>query len=100
MLVLSRKRSERLLIGNRITITIVKIGPDAVRLGIDAPREMKVVREELVARDTEAAPVLMAQHEGPLEADGGPCGSPVLAGTERVAPDLKVLGITPQECKP
>ena len=34
------------------------------------------------------------QHEGPLEADGGPPGVPELAPTERVAPDLARLGIT------
>jgi carbon storage regulator len=47
MLVLSRKPGERILIGDNITVTIVRIGPNNVRLGIDAPREMNIVREEL-----------------------------------------------------
>ncbi len=49
MLVLSRKPGEKILIGENVTVTIVRIGPNTVRLGIDAPREMNIVREELCA---------------------------------------------------
>lgn len=49
MLVLSRKPGEKIRIGDDITITIVRIGPATVRLGIDAPRELNIVRDELVA---------------------------------------------------
>ena len=47
MLVLSRKPGERILIGDNVSITIVRIGPNTVRIGIDAPREMNIVRDEL-----------------------------------------------------
>jgi carbon storage regulator len=47
MLVLSRKPGERIYIGENITVTIVRIGPNNVRLGIDAPRDLNIVREEL-----------------------------------------------------
>lgn len=47
MLVLSRKPGEKILIGDKVQITIVRIGPNTVRLGIDAPRDMNIVREEL-----------------------------------------------------
>ena len=47
MLVLSRKPGERILIGDKVQITIVRIGPNTVRLGIDAPRDMNIVQEEL-----------------------------------------------------
>jgi len=47
MLVLSRKAGERILIGEDIAITIVRIGPNTVKIGIDAPRDMNIVREEL-----------------------------------------------------
>lgn len=50
MLVLSRKPGERIMIGDNVTITVVRIGPNNVRLGIDAPREMNIVREELCGR--------------------------------------------------
>ncbi|MEW4488746.1 carbon storage regulator [Thalassoglobus sp. JC818] len=47
MLVLSRKPGERILIGEDIAVTVVRIGPNTVRIGIDAPREMNIVRDEL-----------------------------------------------------
>lgn len=47
MLVLSRKRNERLLIGPEIEVTVVEILPDRVRLGITAPAQVRVVRSEL-----------------------------------------------------
>ena len=47
MLVLSRKPGEKILIGDNITVTIVRIGPNTVRIGIEAPRDMNIVREEL-----------------------------------------------------
>tara|TARA_B100000029_G_scaffold454770_1_gene481510 strand:- start:1993 stop:2217 length:225 start_codon:yes stop_codon:yes gene_type:complete len=47
MLVLSRKPGERVMIGEDVSVTIVRIGPNSVRLGIEAPREMSIVREEL-----------------------------------------------------
>jgi len=52
MLVLSRKAGERILIGDEISLTVVRIGPNTVKLGIDAPRNLNIVREELcIARD-------------------------------------------------
>jgi carbon storage regulator len=47
VLVLSRKVGERILIGDKITVTVVKIGHGGVRVGVEAPPEMAVVREEL-----------------------------------------------------
>lgn len=47
MLVLARRVGERVLIGDDIAVTIVKSGPTGVRIGIEAPPEMSVVREEL-----------------------------------------------------
>lgn len=54
ILVLSRKKSERILIGDEIAITIVRIGPNSVRIGIDAPKTMNIVREELKAEPVDA----------------------------------------------
>lgn len=48
MLVLSRKVGERVRIGDGITITIVRITGGGVRIGIEAPPEMPVVRQELL----------------------------------------------------
>jgi len=51
MLVLSRKTGEKIRIGDNVTVTIVRIGPNNVRLGIDAPRDLNIVREELCANE-------------------------------------------------
>ena len=47
MLVLSRKVGERILIGDQIAVTVVRITGGGVRIGIEAPAEMPVIREEL-----------------------------------------------------
>ncbi|WP_150308041.1 carbon storage regulator CsrA [Planctomonas psychrotolerans] len=54
MLVLTRKAGERLLIGDDIVITILDSRGDGVRVGIDAPRGVKIQREEVVRAVTEA----------------------------------------------
>ncbi len=48
MLVLSRKKSESIVIDGRITITLVEIRGNQIRLGIDAPAEVRVSRAELL----------------------------------------------------
>jgi carbon storage regulator len=55
MLVLSRKVGERIQIGDQIVVTVVRINATTVRLGIEAPGNLAVVREELVARLSSAA---------------------------------------------
>ena len=47
MLVVSRKVGERILIGDKIAITVVKVSGGGVRIGVDAPPELAVMREEL-----------------------------------------------------
>ncbi len=47
MLVLSRKESQRIRLGDSIVITVVRVAGDKVRLGIQAPRDMVVLRDEL-----------------------------------------------------
>lgn len=48
MLVLSRKRSESIVINDDITITVVEVRGDKVRLGIQAPRDVAVHRKEVL----------------------------------------------------
>lgn len=50
MLVLSRRTGENLLIGDDITITVLGLQGNQVRLGIDAPKSVKVHREEVYNR--------------------------------------------------
>ncbi len=47
MLVLSRRESERIKLGNSIVLTVIRISGDRVRLGIEAPPDVLVLREEL-----------------------------------------------------
>jgi carbon storage regulator len=62
MLVLSRKESQRIKVGDSIVVTVVRLSGDKVRLGIEAPRDMVVLREELdpasMAQMGGAAPVI------------------------------------------
>ena len=47
MLVLSRKENERIRVGESIVVTVVRLGGDKVRLGIEAPSDVLVLRGEL-----------------------------------------------------
>ena len=47
MLVVSRKVGQRIHIGDKIIITVVKVTGGSVRIGIEAPAELAVIREEL-----------------------------------------------------
>ena len=54
MLVLSRKKDEKLMIGNEIEVQIVKISKDSVRIGIRAPNNVSVHRYEVYENIREA----------------------------------------------
>jgi carbon storage regulator len=47
MLVLTRKVGQRILIGENIAVTVVRVSQGTVRLGVEAPPETPIVREEL-----------------------------------------------------
>ena len=51
MLVLSRKETQRIRLGDSIVVTIVKISGDKVRVGIEAPADVLVLRDELEVRN-------------------------------------------------
>jgi carbon storage regulator len=50
MLVLSRRERERIKVGDSIIVTIVRVSGDRVRIGIEAPADVIVLREELQPR--------------------------------------------------
>ncbi len=50
MLILSRRVGERFLIGDNITVTVLGVSGCNVKLGIDAPKETAIYREELYQR--------------------------------------------------
>ena len=47
MLVLSRKQNERIRVGDSVVVTVVRVSGDKVRIGIEAPAHVRVLREEL-----------------------------------------------------
>jgi carbon storage regulator len=49
MLVLSRKQNERILVGDSVVVTVVRVSGDKVRIGIEAPPSVRVLRDELEA---------------------------------------------------
>jgi carbon storage regulator len=61
MLVLTRKAGEKVQIGDQIEITILRIGPEAVRIGIDAPPDLNIVRTELIGHATPATDTPMTE---------------------------------------
>ncbi len=66
MLVLSRKLGERILIGDKISVTVVKIGHGGVRIGVEAPPELAVVREELAEELKRAEQALISERPGSM----------------------------------
>ncbi len=54
MLVLTRRVGQRIKIGDDVEVTVLQISGDQVRLGIEAPREVKVYRTEILEQIAEA----------------------------------------------
>ena len=52
MLVLSRKPAERIRLGDSIVVTVVRVSGDKVRIGIEAPPDVVVLRDELDSKQT------------------------------------------------
>lgn len=48
MLIISRKINESIMIGDGIEITVTDIGPDKIKIGINAPKEIPIIRKELI----------------------------------------------------
>ena len=48
MLILSRKKNEQIVISDDITITVLDVEGEKVKIGIDAPKDIKVFRKELI----------------------------------------------------
>ena len=59
MLVLSRKRGEAITIGNGVTVTVLAVQGDRVKIGIVAPAEVPVHRQEIHERIESCSPALV-----------------------------------------
>lgn len=101
MLVLTRRAGERLVIGDDVVITVIEVRSDGVRLGIEAPRHVRVHRAEVLAAvgeaNARAADADAATEQSlrglvpprgtrrPASAEGGAAGVPS-TGTAAAAP--------------
>lgn len=66
MLVLSRKKNEQIVIGDDITIVVVEIRGDKVRLGVEAPKEVPVHRREVFDAIQQGEPVRQSRRVEPV----------------------------------
>ena len=78
MLVLSRKKNESIVVNNDITIVVVEIRGDKVRLGVEAPKEVPVHRREVydAIRRNDAASASRNPSESGSESSASSAGSP------------------------
>jgi carbon storage regulator len=101
MLVLTRRPGESIIIGNGIKLTVVTVGPGRVKIGIDAPPNVRIDREEIHTRiqqeQEQAADVLAAVQAtaAGMAAGNGPntimnSGSSTEVLTNRIADQLLV----------
>lgn len=67
MLVLSRKEEEKIVIDGRIKITVLKIDGNCVRIGIDAPKDVTILRSELTKARVPAGAVAANESDSRLE---------------------------------
>lgn len=67
MLILSRKINEKIIIGNEISVTIIEIRGDQVKIGVEAPKTVKVFRQEVydaIQNENKAAATSQLNLEG------------------------------------
>jgi carbon storage regulator len=78
MLVLTRKIGERIRIGDTITVRVLEVRGSQVRLGVEAPAEVRIFREEIYRPEREAngeAPEAAANTTGAEGLNGSPAGA-------------------------
>ncbi len=93
MLVLTRRKNQSIVIGDGITITVLEVKGDNIRLGISAPRDVQVFREELLTAVSEANACAVLPDAGPAPVPTGlPAGLPVGPAAPLAAPSPLRLG--------
>ena len=90
MLVLTRRPNESIIIANNIKITVVSVGPGRVKLGIEAPPNVRVDRQEIHDKIEQATDVLSAVAGGEPASDA----QPTMVGN---GPDTAAIVTAPPE---
>lgn len=93
MLVLTRRPNESIIIANNIKITVVSVGPGRVKLGIEAPPNVRVDRQEIHDKIEQSADVLSAVAGGEPASDA----QPTMVGN---GPDTAAIVTAPPEETP
>ena len=82
MLILTRRVGETVMIGDEVTVTVLRVKGNQVRLGVNAPKSVSVQREEIFHR-------IKREHgegvEGEGEGESGPDDEPLNEGSPREA---------------
>jgi carbon storage regulator len=89
MLVLTRKVGETILIGDTITVTLVRVQGDKIRVGIDAPADVQILREEVRDRllgTRDPAPAGATARQAPLARRQRPIPQPESASSPDAPP--------------
>jgi carbon storage regulator len=89
MLVLSRRERQRIRLGNSIVVTVVRVSGDRVRLGIEAPQDVLVLRDELEVdqRRKRRSEITLAEPVAP-----GPHSSALAEPVAQVAHAIRPVG--------
>jgi carbon storage regulator len=85
MLVLTRRKNQSIVIGDQIVVTVLEVKGDQIRLGITAPRDVQVYREELLADLTEANRSAVLTEGAAQAAPPAPSSSSLRLRSRRVA---------------
>ena len=86
MLVLTRRKNQSIVIGDGIVVTVLEVKGDQIRLGITAPRDVQVYREELLAALTDAnKSAVLTDGAVPMAPPAPPASASMFRRTRRAA---------------
>jgi len=86
MLVLTRRKNQSIIIGDGIIVTVLEVKGDQIRLGITAPRDVQVYREELLAALTDAnKSAVLGDGAAPLAPPAPPASASLFHRARRAA---------------